>query len=749
MTSQLTPTPAAMRALKLIATLLALLPTSAWGWPGHSRASSHASPPPQFNVVPLERFREGQAQVSTLQAAAKTETFLDKMLGTNCYSRAVKELQRDCKHLDQVQKSRLALRLANCQLATQGQGTYPCSDEEPLRKCVERLPDRDNFLYIEFLTHVDSMCLFIQNQDFEKHTEFMLNQLSEGAGYASEQLARMGSHTQRLSEDAAAIKISTEDALGRLKEQKDLQLAAMEADRQHRTETAAKFADLSEQQSAALRLAEKQLELGKELEAATEGVGRKVVEGQSQLETLFGSLGEKATELAAAQASAAEAQQQLETHLKGLQHNSKGLKSAVEAVAEYQRRSDAALIKLLGRAYTLEDALFYGAGVLAAMAAGTSKATAGARLPVLGIFAGSLVAERVLVDKLHLWLEVDSAGDVVLTLPFPAWLPGPLRGGVEGPLTFNFKWMVRRVCGTLALVLIIATVAAYRDWERATYRRLEQIHEEIKAMQRKHDEEVRNYQHEILRARMEAIGRLAGGGGGAGASRETPRAAAKIQQQNMNKTTDEMLEYNEYIESIPWEGFGSPIPLPDAAARTAAAGEGAGARVGKRHLAQPQEQQQAVVHQELAIVSSQVVAKPSPAQAIQTPARRKSKNKQQQPPMTELKTTGKKTTRFASEDQMLETQQTQHARPPSARGGGHKRLASDAELGNSLCEEDVGVGVRTRRQRQSTGGSDEMQAVHPERLLGKGLGKHGLSQEENALEGPASGTAGRSKRAKS
>ena len=504
-----------MRSLYIVLTLLAILPRSAWGWPGLNFAPSHA-PPPHFNVVPLDRFREGQSQISTLQSAAKTETFLDKMLGTNCYSRAVKELQHDCAHLDQAQKSRLALRLANCQLATQGQDTYPCSDNEPLRACVERLPDRDNYMYIEFLTHVDSMCLFIQNQDFEKHTEFMLNQLSEGAGYASEQLASMGANTKKISEDAAAIKMSTEDALGRLKEQKELQLAAIEVTRQHRSETTAKFADLSEQQRAALHLAERQLDLGKELEAATEGVERKVVEGQAHLESIFGSLGVKATELAAAQASAAAAQQQLEQHLKGLQDGSKGLRNAVETVAEYQRRSDAALIKLLGRSYTLEDAVFYGAGVLAAIAAGASKATAGARLPVLGLMGVSLVAERALVDRLHLWLEMDTTGEVMLNLPLPFWVPKALFGGDQGPLTFNFKWFVRRICASLALILLVLTITAYRDWERATYKRLELIHEEIKAMQLKHDLEVRAYQHEILQARMEAIARLGGGRGGGG-----------------------------------------------------------------------------------------------------------------------------------------------------------------------------------------------------------------------------------------
>lgn len=51
-----------------------------------------------------------------LQGEAGKETFLDRLLGTNCYGQAVAELGEDCRRMDQEQKSRLALRLVNCQV---------------------------------------------------------------------------------------------------------------------------------------------------------------------------------------------------------------------------------------------------------------------------------------------------------------------------------------------------------------------------------------------------------------------------------------------------------------------------------------------------------------------------------------------------------------------------------------------------------------------------------------------------------
>lgn len=64
----------------------------------------------------------------------------------------------------QDQKSRLALALVNCHQAAHGGETFPCSRRTALKACLAALPDRMWTLYVEFLTHADAMCLYIQNQ---------------------------------------------------------------------------------------------------------------------------------------------------------------------------------------------------------------------------------------------------------------------------------------------------------------------------------------------------------------------------------------------------------------------------------------------------------------------------------------------------------------------------------------------------------------------------------------------------------
>lgn len=67
------------------------------------------------------------------------------------------------------------------------------------------------------------MCLHIQNQNFEKYTENMLDRLAEGAGFAREQLAAMARGTERLGKDTAALQATAESALGLLHQHTELE----------------------------------------------------------------------------------------------------------------------------------------------------------------------------------------------------------------------------------------------------------------------------------------------------------------------------------------------------------------------------------------------------------------------------------------------------------------------------------------------------------------------------------------------
>ena len=57
----------------------------------------------------------------------------------------------------------------------------------------------------------------------------------------------------------------------------------------------------------------------------------------------------------------------------------------MSTVLAYAQRSDAVLVRLLGRAYSIDDVVFYAASSLGVLAAGAAPLTRPARAPLAGL----------------------------------------------------------------------------------------------------------------------------------------------------------------------------------------------------------------------------------------------------------------------------------------------------------------------------------------------------------------------------
>lgn len=90
-----------------------------------------------------------------LEEASKTETFLDKLFGTDCYSRSLQTLGNDCGGLSQPDKSRLAFGLTACHLQQLGQPASECHRRSSLKQCADDLDDRGYSTYLKFLAEID------------------------------------------------------------------------------------------------------------------------------------------------------------------------------------------------------------------------------------------------------------------------------------------------------------------------------------------------------------------------------------------------------------------------------------------------------------------------------------------------------------------------------------------------------------------------------------------------------------------
>lgn len=95
-----------------------------------------------------------------------------------------------------------------------------------------------------------------------------------------------------------------------------------------------------------------------------------------------------------------------------LSDNSAGLRTALDVVVQYEQRGAAMLTHLLGNTYSVQDLLAYALAAVGIAATGLSKSLRAASLPLIALFAFSVVAERAVMHSFNHMLELDPTGEV-------------------------------------------------------------------------------------------------------------------------------------------------------------------------------------------------------------------------------------------------------------------------------------------------------------------------------------------------
>jgi hypothetical protein len=95
--------------------------------------------------------------LTELQAQAASETFVNKLLGTDCFTKSLSIVNKDCSKLDSEKKSRLAMALAICHLDQLGLPAFTCRPSMTLKQCADDIKDNRQYTtYMEFLSNVDT-----------------------------------------------------------------------------------------------------------------------------------------------------------------------------------------------------------------------------------------------------------------------------------------------------------------------------------------------------------------------------------------------------------------------------------------------------------------------------------------------------------------------------------------------------------------------------------------------------------------
>jgi hypothetical protein len=271
--------------------------------------------------------------------------------GNACHTRALAKVSKDCRELDIVEKSRLALLLMYCQLVVQGESRndvrLQCSPEEHLKFCVKRLTDREHALYIEMLSNIDTICLYIQNQEFERHAEHMLNVLMSGSSTA-------GTRIKGIQRD---LDILHSDLLQQRKFQENLSLNT----------------------SNSMLM----------IQHAFENLQLRLHSLMQDVSNAFDQIKHDASEVV-------EFQKEIKNDITTTFMYTESIFASIQ---KYQEKTDRTLSKILGSSYSKADFWFYGSCILTLFIMSSLGISTEKRLLFISWFGSSLMVERALVSQ--------------------------------------------------------------------------------------------------------------------------------------------------------------------------------------------------------------------------------------------------------------------------------------------------------------------------------------------------------------
>lgn len=128
-----------------------------------------------------------------------------------------------------------------------------------LKACLDRASDRSYHLYVEFLSHLDVACLHVQNADFRKSAEHLINELATGGIRAHDAIqhvlqraAEAGAGAERAREAAERAERAARTATEELERSaREAQSAAAEAREEAARAAAAARAEAAEREARA------------------------------------------------------------------------------------------------------------------------------------------------------------------------------------------------------------------------------------------------------------------------------------------------------------------------------------------------------------------------------------------------------------------------------------------------------------------------------------------------------------------
>ena len=135
----------------------------------------------ELSLDERQRVQHGEQEFQNMRSRAEHST---------CWEEAVSRLHDGCKHLTDVEQSRLAISFANCHFEKSGLRTYPCVENHSIEQCTRDMAQSVLAFntYTEFYTHTADICFYLQSKVWQQKTQETINKLSSTSNMVANQL---------------------------------------------------------------------------------------------------------------------------------------------------------------------------------------------------------------------------------------------------------------------------------------------------------------------------------------------------------------------------------------------------------------------------------------------------------------------------------------------------------------------------------------------------------------------------------
>ncbi|GAM17696.1 hypothetical protein SAMD00019534_008710 [Acytostelium subglobosum LB1] len=143
---------------------------------------------------------DSKSNERALKGKDELESLLTNSKKSKCWEQCMESLVHGCKEMDDVQRSRLAVKLASCHLEKSGLTSYQCTDKMSIPECTSSMSELAYMTYTNFYISTENICYYLQSELFQQQTEKAVNKLIESTVDTLTSVKQIYLQSQLLSE---------------------------------------------------------------------------------------------------------------------------------------------------------------------------------------------------------------------------------------------------------------------------------------------------------------------------------------------------------------------------------------------------------------------------------------------------------------------------------------------------------------------------------------------------------------------